>query len=162
MAGDRRYGTIQWKRLRKAILLRDAYTCQVAGPKCLVRASTVDHITPIILGGDFWSPQNLRASCRACNYASGTHIRDTVAEIVAELRRRSPSSRRRTPTSARPSLATRTPAPRPRPYYLRRPPRSTRGLMARLPHFNPFDDGSGWRVRLRLQVGCPRWQGRKV
>ena len=85
MAGDKRYGTIQWKRLRLAVLYRDGYVCQVGGPKCVGRASTVDHITPVILGGAFWDQANLRASCKPCNYASGTHIRDTVTDVVAQL-----------------------------------------------------------------------------
>lgn len=58
-----------WPRIRKAILERDQYTCQIAGPKCTTTATHVDHIIPVTQGGAWYDPTNLRASCPKCNYA---------------------------------------------------------------------------------------------
>ena len=58
-----------WARIRKSILERDQYTCQIRGPKCTTTATQVDHIIPITKGGAWYDPTNLRASCAKCNYA---------------------------------------------------------------------------------------------
>jgi len=58
-----------WQRVRKTILERDAYTCQIVGPKCTTTATQVDHIVPVTQGGPWYDPSNLRASCQTCNYA---------------------------------------------------------------------------------------------
>lgn len=52
--------------LRVLILQRDAYRCQIAGPNCTKAATQVDHIEPLINGGDH-HPDNLRAACANCN-----------------------------------------------------------------------------------------------
>ena len=56
-----------WATVRKQILLRDAHTCQIRGPRCTTQANTVDHIIPVNSGGAWWDPDNLRATCRNCN-----------------------------------------------------------------------------------------------
>jgi hypothetical protein len=58
--------TQRWKRIRKSILERDRYECQIRGPKCSGVASSVDHIVPHALGGDD-TASNLRAACKPCN-----------------------------------------------------------------------------------------------
>jgi 5-methylcytosine-specific restriction endonuclease McrA len=56
-----------WQRVRLVVLERDGYECQIRGPKCLGRATEVDHVVPWREGGAWSDPTNLRASCRPCN-----------------------------------------------------------------------------------------------
>lgn len=64
---DYRYSTRRWREVRKMVLLRDNFTCQLRiFPVCKVKADGVDHILPITKGGSD-SLGNLRASCRPCN-----------------------------------------------------------------------------------------------
>ena len=57
----------KWPTVRKRILQRDNHTCQIALPGCTITANTVDHITPVALGGSWYEPDNLRAACAHCN-----------------------------------------------------------------------------------------------
>lgn len=57
----------RWPTVRKAILERDQYQCQIQGPRCTGLANTVDHIIPVQKGGAWWDPDNLRAACAKCN-----------------------------------------------------------------------------------------------
>lgn len=63
-----------WLRIREQVLARDRHVCQIRGPKCTVRATHVDHITPLELGGDPHALTNLRAACAACNCAGGARM----------------------------------------------------------------------------------------
>jgi 5-methylcytosine-specific restriction endonuclease McrA len=72
--------THRWQRLRQAILERDGYRCQMAGPRCKGVATTADHIKPRSEGGAMWDPANLRAACRPCNSGGG-------ADLANETRR---------------------------------------------------------------------------
>lgn len=56
-----------WKRIRSQILERDGHRCQIRSHGCLGTATEVDHILPVSLGGPWYDPDNLRASCRPCN-----------------------------------------------------------------------------------------------
>lgn len=56
-----------WPRVRKAILERDGYRCQIRGPRCAGAANVVDHIVPVTQGGAWYEPSNLRAACQPCN-----------------------------------------------------------------------------------------------
>lgn len=58
----------QWRQLRKAVLARDSWTCQLAGPACEVNAVEVDHILPRSLGGSH-DVSNLRSVCHRCHRA---------------------------------------------------------------------------------------------
>jgi hypothetical protein len=84
---DRRYSTSAWQRTRKAILRRDNYECQIRGPRCLGRASTVHHVIPSSERPDlFFSSGNLQAACTRCNYGGGRGIavdrsRNTIAQL---------------------------------------------------------------------------------
>ncbi len=72
MPRDRRYSTSAWQRTRKAILMRDGYTCQVRGPRCQHRATSVHHILPSSQYPHlFFDSTNLQASCGPCNYSGG-------------------------------------------------------------------------------------------
>ena len=57
----------KWPTVRKRILQRDNHTCQIGLPGCTITANTVDHITPVALGGSWYEPDNLRAACAHCN-----------------------------------------------------------------------------------------------
>jgi hypothetical protein len=56
-----------WQRIRRTILERDGYLCQINGPGCTTTANQVDHIRTIHNGGAWFDPTNLRASCATCN-----------------------------------------------------------------------------------------------
>jgi 5-methylcytosine-specific restriction endonuclease McrA len=73
-ARDPRYQTVTWQRLRQWVLDRDGWVCQVRDKGCTHGATTVDHIAATVEGGDFWSPANLRASCRHCNSVRGARL----------------------------------------------------------------------------------------
>jgi 5-methylcytosine-specific restriction endonuclease McrA len=85
VAGDRRYGSTSWKRLRREILLRDNGFCQIQGPRCSGRATTVDHIVPASQAPAlFWDPENLRGACGACNSGRVSRMQaDRVADLEA-------------------------------------------------------------------------------
>jgi len=57
-----------WEKVRLEVLERDGSTCQIRGPLCKGRATTVDHIVAVIDGGAHLDPRNLRAACGPCNY----------------------------------------------------------------------------------------------
>ena len=63
----------RWKRVRQRVLDRDAYECAVLG--CPSRATQVDHIQPVSLGGDYYAMDNLRAMCRHHNASRGNGTR---------------------------------------------------------------------------------------
>lgn len=93
--------TRRWRRLRLAVLTRDAWRCQVpindrgeidpAGRACLLPADTVDHLVPRALGGDD-SEANLRAACTPHNLRKGGRL-DGAARGRAGPRRRDPRAR---------------------------------------------------------------------
>ena len=58
-----------WRTIRKQILERDGYLCQIQARGCTGTANQVDHIIPVAKGGPWWDPANLRAACPRCNNA---------------------------------------------------------------------------------------------
>jgi 5-methylcytosine-specific restriction endonuclease McrA len=86
---DRRYSTARWQRLRKAVLARYGYVCQIQGPRCRGVANTVHHILPSSQYPElFWNPENLEAACSPCNYGDGSRIaaentRRTIERLYA-------------------------------------------------------------------------------
>lgn len=54
------------KRLRYEILRRDNHTCRYCGATAPDATMTVDHVTPVALGGTD-DPANLVTACRECN-----------------------------------------------------------------------------------------------
>jgi 5-methylcytosine-specific restriction endonuclease McrA len=56
----------RWVALRKFVLRRDRFLCQIRGPRCTRHATQVDHIVPVCFGGSN-NPNNLRAACAVCN-----------------------------------------------------------------------------------------------
>ena len=62
----RPYDSHQWRALRREILKRDRYVCQVCG----ARADAVDHIIPWREAPMLaFEPENCRAICTPCNSA---------------------------------------------------------------------------------------------
>jgi HNH endonuclease len=75
VAGDRRYSTSAWQRVRKAVLIRDGGICQIQGARCRGVATTVHHIIPSSEAPElFWAGENLAAACTACNYGHGARV----------------------------------------------------------------------------------------
>ncbi len=66
--------------VRRSVLERDGYHCQIMGPNCVGRATTADHIQPRSQGGDCYDLANLRAACVPCNSSGGA--------VLANLARR--------------------------------------------------------------------------
>ena len=57
-----------YKRVRLQVLARDSFECHYCGQD----ATTVDHIIPIVKGGDPISMDNMVAACRRCNSSKGS------------------------------------------------------------------------------------------
>jgi 5-methylcytosine-specific restriction endonuclease McrA len=74
MSDDPRYSSGQWQSLRKLILERDRYVCQIRAPGCRHLATQCDHIVSPLEDGSFWDPVNLRASCLPCNVRAGHRV----------------------------------------------------------------------------------------
>ena len=68
------YSDARWPSLRKRILARDGHICRIRGPRCTGKATSVDHITPVVLGGSWFDPANLRAACQRCNSSRFTPV----------------------------------------------------------------------------------------
>ena len=68
MSGWKGGSTRAWRVIRRAVLERDGYRCQVEGPNCVGVATEADHLVPKSQGGSDMMP-NLRAACRPCNLA---------------------------------------------------------------------------------------------
>ena len=60
------YQTAEWKDLRRRVLARDHWRCQLAFPGCEHRAAIADHIVARNDGGPD-NMMNLRAVCWACH-----------------------------------------------------------------------------------------------
>jgi len=71
------------KRTRFEILRRDAHACRYCGACAPDAALTVDHVTPVALGGTD-DPSNLVAACRDCNAGKASTAPD--AQLVADVR----------------------------------------------------------------------------
>lgn len=69
------------KRTRFEVLRRDNYTCRYC--RSSENALTVDHVTPVALGGSD-APDNLVAACRDCNAGKASSAPD--AEAVEDVK----------------------------------------------------------------------------
>lgn len=71
------------KRLRYEILRRDNYACRYCGNAAPVAKLTVDHVTPVVLGGTD-EPANLVTACVDCNAGkSSSNPDDPLVEDVS-------------------------------------------------------------------------------
>lgn len=71
------------KRTRFEVLKRDNHTCRYCGATAPDATLTVDHVTPVALGGTD-DPSNLVAACRDCNYGKASTSPD--AALVADVK----------------------------------------------------------------------------
>lgn len=71
------------KRTRFEVLRRDNHTCRYCGGAAPDVTLTVDHVTPVALGGTD-DPSNLVAACRDCNAGKSSSAPD--ASLVADVR----------------------------------------------------------------------------
>ena len=72
------------KRTRYEVLRRDAHTCRYCGASAPEVKLTVDHVTPVALGGSD-DPSNLVAACRDCNYGKASSSPDdAIVQQVGE------------------------------------------------------------------------------
>jgi hypothetical protein len=82
------YGS-KWRRVRKQVLERDGYVCQVRLKRCTITATCVDHIVPVSAGGSWLDKANLRAACEPCNLGRVDRRRlvdADASDVVARLR----------------------------------------------------------------------------
>ena len=70
------------KRLRYEVLRRDNHTCRYCGASAPDVKLTVDHVTPVALGGSD-DPTNLVTACAACNAGKTSSSPD--AEVVEDV-----------------------------------------------------------------------------
>lgn len=66
------YSDPAWPKVRRYVLDRDGWTCQLCGGS----ANAVDHIVSLVDGGHPFDPLNLRAICRPCNSRRGAATRE--------------------------------------------------------------------------------------
>lgn len=71
------------KRTRFEVLKRDNHTCRYCGGIAPDAILTVDHVTPVALGGSD-DPSNLVAACRDCNYGKASTSPD--APLVEDVK----------------------------------------------------------------------------
>jgi hypothetical protein len=73
------------KRTRYEVLRRDNHTCRYCGASAPDATLTVDHVTPVALGGAD-DPSNLVAACRDCNAGKASTSPDAgVVEDVKQV-----------------------------------------------------------------------------
>jgi len=58
-----------WFWIRKDILRRDRYTCQICKTRLRKKFLDVDHIIPVRMGGNPLNKDNLRTLCKDCHKA---------------------------------------------------------------------------------------------
>lgn len=73
------------KRVRFEVLKRDSHTCRYCGASAPDVKLTVDHVTPVVLGGSDL-PENLVAACQDCNSGkASTSLGDQVVADVKQI-----------------------------------------------------------------------------
>lgn len=71
------------KRTRYEVLKRDNHTCRYCGATADDGPLTIDHVTPVALGGSN-DPSNLVTACRDCNYGKGSTSPD--AGVIEDVK----------------------------------------------------------------------------
>ena len=56
-----------WFFVRKDILKRDRYTCQICKTRLRKKFLDIDHIIPVRMGGQLLDKANLRTLCKECH-----------------------------------------------------------------------------------------------
>lgn len=84
---DRRAGLPRdWNRRRQRVLDRDDHRCRIRGPKCIGKATDVDHI----IRGDNHDEVNLQAACRPCHNAKTSRESNEVQTRMRKAAKRPP------------------------------------------------------------------------
>ena len=73
------------KRVRFEVLRRDNHTCRYCGASAPDTTLTVDHVTPVALGGSH-DPSNLVAACKDCNAGKASTSATRPASAAAASR----------------------------------------------------------------------------
>lgn len=73
------------KRTRYEVLRRDNHTCRYCGATAPEATLTIDHVTPVSLGGSD-DPSNLVAACKDCNAGKASSSPD--ATLIADVEQR--------------------------------------------------------------------------
>lgn len=71
------------KRTRYEVFRRDNHTCRYCGATAPDATLTIDHVTPVALGGSD-SPDNLVAACDECNYGKASS--NPGAELIDDVK----------------------------------------------------------------------------
>lgn len=79
--------TREWRKVRARVLARDGWVCRMV-EGCETRATTVDHVVPLSLGGALLDPANLRAACAAHNASAGASLPRVPARELGTPSRR--------------------------------------------------------------------------
>jgi len=58
-----------WFWVRKDVLKRDRYTCQICRKRMRKKFLDIDHIMPVRSGGNPFDKENLRTLCKECHRA---------------------------------------------------------------------------------------------
>jgi 5-methylcytosine-specific restriction endonuclease McrA len=61
------------REVRGWIIDRDDATCYLCGLSCWPHEIHIDHVVPLVRGGDD-HPENLRVACRTCNLRKGSRM----------------------------------------------------------------------------------------
>ena len=70
------YGTARWQKVRLAQLAIEP-CCRVCTKQGRTTAAdTVDHITPVRLGGGMWDTSNYQSLCKSCHQRKSRQERD--------------------------------------------------------------------------------------
>lgn len=70
------YDHPRWRAIRRLVLDRCAWLCEIKGPLCKVKATDADHITPwrdCVEQADWFRLDNLRGSCSPCNISRASN-----------------------------------------------------------------------------------------
>jgi 5-methylcytosine-specific restriction endonuclease McrA len=79
---SRRVGGRRWRRLIPYVIARDGGVCQIRLPGCQGRATTADHVIPVMVAPEReMDPTNLRAACIPCNLRRGTRTVDRLGPL---------------------------------------------------------------------------------
>ena len=83
------YGSSRWRRVRRLVLDRDEYLCQVRGERCEGHASCVDHVKPVRVAPELaFELGNLRASCNWCNNMRAVDDREGRGDVHERFKQR--------------------------------------------------------------------------
>src|SRR5262245_33077310 len=85
----------RWRKVRRVVLERDGYLCQIRLPGCTRVATVVDHIRPWQETGPTFDPRLLQASCAPCNRRKGSLTLGEIAQLREQLQEKRPREQRR-------------------------------------------------------------------